>query len=122
MDPVERWVSACVEARGLEHGDAAVGGGDVGVEGVVDVLGWVDIGDWGFCGGRVGGNFDSVAEAVPVCALMTREMLENVESRYSTSRKSGAVLDDLGNEAYHDNHTLDTMFKGFVAALLPVCG
>lgn len=79
VDPVEFGVGAGVEAGGLEHGDTAAGGGEVGVKGVVGVFGWVDVGDGGFGGVGVRGDFDHVAEAVPVGTLVTGEVSGGVE-------------------------------------------
>lgn len=60
MDPVEGVVGVGVEAFGAEHGDASVCGWDVGVEFVVLVFVWVDVGDWGFCGIWVCSYFEAV--------------------------------------------------------------
>lgn len=60
MDPVEGVVGVGVEAFGAQHGDASVCGGDVRGEFVVFVFVWVDVGDGGFCGCWVCGDFKAV--------------------------------------------------------------
>jgi hypothetical protein len=70
VDPGEGGVAGAVEASGGEEGDAAIRSGDVGVEGVGDVFGGMDVGDWGFAGVGVCSYLDGVAEAVPVGALL----------------------------------------------------
>lgn len=69
MDPVEGVVGVGVEAFGAEHGDASVGGWDVGVEFVVLVFIGVDVGNGGFVGRWVCRNFETVVEGIPVGAL-----------------------------------------------------
>lgn len=70
MDPVESRVWLGVEAGAFEHRDDAAGHGEVGGECVGHVFGGVDVGDGGFFGVWVCGDFDLVVQRCPVCALL----------------------------------------------------
>lgn len=69
VDPLEGVVAGGFETGLREEGDAPVGGGQVGVELVVDVFGGVDVGNGAFAWVRVRRDFNAVAVAGPVGAL-----------------------------------------------------
>jgi hypothetical protein len=66
----------------------------------------VDVGDGGFGGVGVCGDFDLVGKGCPVCALV---------------QESARVMGE-GEEGgkYHHNNVLDAVGESFIAAFLPV--
>lgn len=70
VNPFEIGVTANVEAFLGEHLDTPVGSLEIGVQLVVDVLFGSDVGHGTLAGFRVRGEFDSIAQAIPVRALI----------------------------------------------------
>lgn len=71
MDPVKPIITACIVPSLPEYRDAALGRLEIRIELVVDVLGWMNVGDRTLFGIRFCCDLNLITTAIPVGALST---------------------------------------------------
>lgn len=108
VDPVKRQIRVRVDALLLEHGNAAMGGRDVGLQLVVDILVRANVRYGVLERFWVGGYLDSIVTlAVPMGTLHSRQ--SSIQARIT-----------LFKAACHHDDAFHAVLESFISALLPI--